>query len=91
MKIVGVEYENSSPSALDNGCVAIDVTTNGEDRVRFVPLFRAKWIWDKENNYHIEKIFLCSRCNWNAWGTHERTPYCPGCGAQMEIDMEGFE
>ena len=36
MKIIGVEYENSSPSALDNGCVAIDVTTNGEDRVRFV-------------------------------------------------------
>lgn len=84
MKIIGVEYENSSPSALDNNCVAIDVTTDGEDRVRFVPLIRAKWTLEKDRSGRC----CCSCCGGPAiidqYELQLATRWCPWCGANME-------
>ena len=84
MKIIGVEYENDNPSALDNGCVAIDITTDGEDRVRFVPLIRAKWILEKDGS----GVCYCSHCVGSAiidqYELQLATKWCPWCGPSME-------
>ena len=45
-----------------------------------------KWELQEEG---IENIYLCSYCrNYEAWGETEKTPYCPQCGAEMEIEHE---
>ena len=32
-----------------------------------------------------EFTLICTACkDYWAWGTYERTPYCPNCGASME-------
>lgn len=46
---------------------------------------RGKWILDEEvSKTHIEPIYICSACNYEAWGNTEKTPFCPNCGARME-------
>ena len=46
-----------------------------------------KWVEQESNG--IEKIYLCSYCkNYEAWGETEKTPYCPQCGARMEVEHE---
>lgn len=42
----------------------------------------SSWVLD-EKQTHVEKTYHCSRCDWPAWGEHEKTDYCPGCGAKM--------
>lgn len=48
---------------------------------------RGKWIKDEEQSQkHIEAIYTCSAChNFDAWGVTELYPYCPNCGAKMEV------
>lgn len=43
--------------------------------------------WVEHESDHIEKVYLCSNCeDYEAWGETEKTPYCPNCGARMEVD-----
>ena len=45
--------------------------------------------WVEQESDGIEKIYLCSYCkNYEAWGETEKTPYCPQCGARMEVEHE---
>ena len=45
--------------------------------------------WVEQESNGIEKIYLCSYCkNYEAWGETEKTPYCPQCGARMEVEHE---
>ena len=45
--------------------------------------------WIEQESDHIEKIYLCSNCkNYEAWGETEKTPYCPYCGARMEVEND---
>lgn len=48
---------------------------------------RGKWIKDEEQSQkHVEAIYTCSAChNFDAWGVTELYPYCPNCGAKMEV------
>ena len=48
---------------------------------------RGKWIKNEElSSNHVEPIFLCSNCNnFEAWGFTECYPYCPNCGASMDV------
>ena len=42
--------------------------------------------WELIESEHVENIYLCSHCrNYEAWGETEKTPYCPHCGAWMEV------
>ena len=49
-----------------------------------------QWIKNEaESALHVEPIYDCSAChNWQAWGSYERTPYCPNCGADMREKRE---
>lgn len=45
---------------------------------------KGKWIEDDEHNQnHIEKIWHCSECNYEAWGEYDKSDFCGGCGADM--------
>lgn len=48
------------------------------------------WEYDEEASIpHIERIYRCSVCNkGEAWGETEKTPYCPECGAKMDLEDE---
>jgi hypothetical protein len=48
---------------------------------------RGEWIKDEEQSQkHVEAIYRCSAChNFDAWGATELYPYCPNCGAKMEV------
>ncbi len=48
---------------------------------------RGEWIKDEEQSQkHVEAIYTCSAChNFDAWGVTELYPYCPNCGAKMEV------
>lgn len=50
---------------------------------------RGRWI--EIETPHIERVFECSLCKWQAWGVHDKTPYCPGCGAKIDLggDADG--
>lgn len=59
------------------------------DEIRFMPNINTKqhahWIYNKEwSKGHIEKIYNCSNCQYEAWGEDEKTNYCPYCGCKME-------
>ena len=41
------------------------------------PVRRGRWIKDMEKGYQ------CSACEW--WNEYDM-PYCPSCGARMEVD-----
>lgn len=40
------------------------------------------WV-ENEKQIHVEKMYHCSECGFEAWGECERTNYCGGCGARM--------
>ena len=48
---------------------------------------RGEWVKDEEQSQkHVEAIYRCSAChNFDAWGATELYPYCPNCGAKMEV------
>lgn len=69
MKIIGVDYE-------DGACTAVDITTDGKDRIKFVPVKKAKWI--KTGKISVR----CSACNYLP--AENDYNYCPNCGAKME-------
>lgn len=41
-----------------------------------------KWI-ENEDQHHVEIIYHCSECGFQAWGEGELTNFCGGCGARM--------
>lgn len=52
----------------------------------------AHWIYNKEwSEGHIEKIYNCSACQYEAWGESEKTNYCPYCGAKMDEEVDKNE
>ena len=61
---------------------ALEIAMKASDR----PMRTGKWIYDKEvSKHHVEPMFICTACkDYWAWGTYERTPYCPNCGASMK-------
>ena len=58
-----------------------------------VERMRGEWIEDEGKSLkHIEKIYLCSRCNnFEAWGETEKTNFCPACGAPMTDEAVEIE
>ena len=61
----------------------IDFTKMVMDRIRPT----GHWIEDEEQN-HVEVCYHCSECGFEAWGKHERTNYCGGCGAYMKGEID---
>lgn len=55
-----------------------------------VPVVHGRWVKDEEaSKNHIEYIYVCSSCeNCEAWGSAEKTNYCPYCGAKMDLEVE---
>lgn len=53
---------------------------------KYEPFTRPTGKWELLESEHVENIYLCSKCrNYEAWGETEKTPYCPYCGARMEV------
>ena len=48
------------------------------------------WIENEKQN-HVEKMYHCSECGFNAWGRYEKTKFCGGCGVRMENAYEGSD
>lgn len=40
------------------------------------------WV-ENEKQTHVEKMYHCSECGFEAWGKGECTDYCGGCGVRM--------
>lgn len=57
-------------------------TTWAEKRTDETDCKKGKWVEDDEQ-IHIELTYHCSECGFQAWGEHEKTDYCGGCGADM--------
>ena len=56
--------------------------------VEYAPVVYAKWEYaDDVSSGHVENIYTCSACkNYYAWGEMEKTPYCPSCGAKIDLE-----
>lgn len=54
------------------------------DEKRFPPADKpvGEWI-ENEDQHHVEIIYHCSECGFQAWGDGELTNFCGGCGARM--------
>ena len=59
-------------------------------RIKQLPSAQIKigrWIENEKQN-HVEKMYHCSECGFNAWGSYEKTKFCGGCGLRMENAYE---
>ena len=75
----------------EEDCTEYDIGYNdGIDfavsKLSVLPSARPIGKWELQESGHIENIYLCSNCkNYEAWGETEKTPFCPHCGAWMEV------
>lgn len=64
-------------------------TATKEDILKMIadtPSARPIGKWELLESEHVENVYLCSNCrNYEAWGETEKTPFCPHCGAWMEV------
>lgn len=63
------------------------IMRNLEDMKILLSQRTGHWIEDEEQN-HVEVCYHCSECGFEAWGEHEKTSFCGGCGAWM-TEREG--
>lgn len=58
--------------------------------VEVKPVVHAKWIWNEDC-----ECFVCSNCEVSALndyrGNSTSSPYCPNCGATMDLESEGTD
>ena len=62
----------------------------------YQPVKHGRWVFQNRYDEDGRCIFHCSECNFETkvfpcnlipWQMHEK--YCTGCGAQMDLEMEG--
>lgn len=80
-------WDKEIQSAKDDPCIVDAMTDWAIRTIKELPSAdRPTGKWELIESEHVENIYLCSNCrNYEAWGETEKTPYCPQCGARMEV------